>query len=169
MPIDTVVMSGGAPQSPLMAGFLHDLLAEGKTFKNFHTSGAGALMALLLIAPKNGNPCRALENWVEAGVDDQIYAGLPVNFKVFRKPGPFASLFHLMAERFKVPRGNVPAPVADPIKEVLAEWLATPRLNRSGPPSDRDAIDRFQDRLDQMWSTPADPRTPASARSTAGR
>src|SRR5262249_23949337 len=123
MAIDTVVMSGGAPQSPLMAGFLYALLKEGQTFRKFHTSGAGGLMALLLIPAKNGNPCRPFENGVEVGVADQIYAGMPVNFKVFRKPGPFASLFHLMAERFKVPRSNVPAPVADPIKEVLAEWL----------------------------------------------
>ena len=155
--IDTVVMSGGAPQSPLMAGFLYALLKNGKTFKNFHTSGAGALMALLLIAPKNDDPFRALENWVESGVADQIYAGLPVNFKLFRKPGPFSSLFHLMAERFKVPRDNVPVPAADPIKEVLAEWLATPRSDRSGPPSDRDAIDRLEDRLLMMWRSRASP------------
>src|SRR5215475_11061442 len=158
MAIDTVVMSGGAPQSPLMAGFLYALLKEGKTFKNFHTSGAGALMALLLIAPKNDNPCRALKNWVEAGVDDQIYAGLPVNFKLFRKPGPFSSLFHLMAERFKVPRDNVPSPPTDPIKELLAEWLATPRANRSGPPSDRDKLDRLEERLLMWWRTSADPK-----------
>src|SRR5262245_8060574 len=131
MAIDTVVMSGGAPQSPLMAGFLYALLKKKKTFRNFHTSGAGALMALLLIAPENEHTVQALRDWVEAGVDDQIYAGLPVNFKLFRKPGPFASLFHLMAERFKVPRENVPSPLTDPIKEVLAEWLATPRANRS--------------------------------------
>ena len=28
-PIDTVLMSGGAPNSPLMAGFLYALLEEG--------------------------------------------------------------------------------------------------------------------------------------------
>src|SRR5512134_1879675 len=97
--LDTVVMSGGAPQSPLMAGFLYELLKHGKTFKNFHTSGAGALMALLMIAPKEGNPCRALKGWVEAGVADEIYSGLPVNFKLFHKPGPFAPLFSMLAQR----------------------------------------------------------------------
>ena len=152
MTIDTVVMSGGAPQSPLMAGFLYALLKERKTFKNFHTSGAGALMALLLIAPKNGNPCRALKNWVEAGVDDQIYAGLPVNFKLFRKPGPFASLFHLMAERFKVPRAKMPAEGTDPARAVLAEWFAT-----STSPNDKNAIDRLETRFLNLWRMGPDP------------
>jgi predicted acylesterase/phospholipase RssA len=156
--IDTVVMSGGAPQSPLMAGFLYELLKRGKTFRNFHTSGAGALMALLLIAPKDGNPCKALKSWVEAGVADEIYAGLPVNFKLFRKPGPFSSLFRLLAQRFHVPREGVPAAPDDPVKEVLADWLATPRDDRSGSPSDRDAIDRMQDRLSKLWTAAADPK-----------
>lgn len=154
--LDTVVMSGGAPQSPLMAGFLYALLKEKKTFKNFHTSGAGALMALLLLAPRNGDPCKALENWVEAGVDDQVYAGLPVNFKLFRKPGPFSSVFHLLAERFKVPRDDVPAATTDPIKEVLAEFLATPLRERPhGLDFLRrrkdDPIERFQSMLLAMW------------------
>ncbi len=34
---------------------------------------------------------------------------MPVNFKLFRKPGPFAPLFHFMAQRFQVPRANMPA------------------------------------------------------------
>jgi hypothetical protein len=150
--IDTVVMSGGAPQSPLMAGFLYALLKKGKTFRNFHTSGAGALMALLLIAPKNGNPCRALKEWVEAGVADEIYAGFPVNFKLFRKPGPFTPLFRFMAQRLQVPRANMPAAVSDPVKVLLAEWLANPGPPPASSPTDRDALDRFQQRLQGMWT-----------------
>ena len=124
--IDTVVMSGGAPQSPLMAGFLYEMLKAGKTFQSFHTSGAGALMALLFIAPKNGDACKALRNWVEAGVADEVYAGLPVNFKLFRKPGPFTPLFHFMAERLKVPRQGVPAATEDPIKETARGMAREP-------------------------------------------
>jgi hypothetical protein len=154
--LDTVVMSGGAPQSPLIAGFLYALLKEKKTFTSFHTSGAGALMALLLLAPRNGNPCKALEDWVESGVDDQIYAGLPVNFKLFRKPGPFSSVFHLMAERFKVPRDDGHGPDKDPVKEVLAELLATPLRERSGSMDSllsrrKDQAERLQNMLIAMW------------------
>jgi hypothetical protein len=151
--IDTVVMSGGAPQSPLMAGFLYELLKHGKTFKNFHTSGAGALMALLLIAPKSGNPCRALRGWVEAGVADEIYTSLPVNFKLFHKPGPFAALYDMLAQRFKVPLKDGPNPPSeDPVKNVLAEWLANPGPKPAAQPTDRDALDRLQQRLLGMWT-----------------
>ncbi|HSD54402.1 MAG TPA: patatin-like phospholipase family protein [Burkholderiales bacterium] len=150
--IDTVVMSGGAPQSPLMAGFLYEVLKAGKTFQSFHTSGAGALMALLFIAPKNGDACKALRNWVEAGVADDVYAGAPVNFKLFRKPGPFTPLFHFMAERLKVPRKGIPAATEDPIKKLLAEWLANKGPAPASSPTDRDALDRVVDRLQGMWT-----------------
>src|SRR5262245_3254746 len=142
--VDTVVMSGGAPTSPLVAGFLCSLWERGKTFKNFHTSGAGALMVLLSISPSDSTPGEALENWVENGVADDIYHGFPVNFKLFRKPGPFTPIFRRLAERYKLPllRGqavpsatNIRDLVAetrallrerDPVRELLAEWLTRP-------------------------------------------
>jgi hypothetical protein len=144
--IDTVVMSGGAPTSPLMAGFLYALVdrpkREQRVFKNFHTSGAGALMALLMLAPKKGDPKKALREWVESGIADEIYKLFPVNFKLFRKPGPFSPMFRRLAERYKVPQkqptdpasplelrgatGTDPLKERDPIRELLAEWLARP-------------------------------------------
>src|SRR5262245_2520469 len=86
-----------------MAGVLCALLEKGKTFEVFHTSGAGALMVLLSLAPKGRDPTRALRQWVDAGVSDAIYKYLPFNFKLFHKPGPFAPVFHRAAQRFKVP------------------------------------------------------------------
>jgi hypothetical protein len=157
--IDTVVMSGGAPQSPLMAGFLYELLSQKKSFKNFHTSGAGALMALLLIAPKCDDPRKALKGWVEAGVSDEIYAGLPVNFKLFHKPGPFSTLTGLMAQRLKMPLKDAPSRPEDPFRDLLAEWLASKWPKPAGSPTDRDGLDRFQERLAAIWSTDPDPNT----------
>lgn len=168
--IGTVLMSGGAPTSPLMAGFLHALLENGRTFDEFHTSGAGALMALLSISPKDRTPMEALRDWVENGVADEVYGRFPVNFKLFRKPGPFAPLFKKLAERFKVPvedpasigqRTDVDKLLAsagspNPTTELLADWLATARENRSGPKSDRDEIDRLEDRLLTAWSKDRD-------------
>jgi len=165
--IDTVVMSGGAPVSPLMAGFLYALLDAGKTFKNFHTSGAGALMALLLIAPKDGKPKNALRNWAEEGVADEIYQSFPVNFKLFRKPGPFSPMFQRLAARYKVPResdGNVirrvldlhaktdanPLKERDPIRELLAEWLARPE-HVGG--TEADVKRRRGNALEQLYAT----------------
>jgi predicted acylesterase/phospholipase RssA len=96
-------MSGGAPHSPLMAGFLYALLKRGKMFRVFHTSGAGALMALLTIAPRNSTPEAALLRWSQVGVADMIYRWLPVNFKLFSKPGPWAPIFRRWARYYKVP------------------------------------------------------------------
>jgi hypothetical protein len=143
--VDTVVMSGGAPMSPLMAGFLFALWERGKTFRNFHTSGAGALMALLSLAPRKGTPGDALQGWVESGVADEIYRPFPVNFKLFRKPGPFTPAVQRLAQRYKLPlTGKTPptddkVPIRDliaatrakkgerdPIRELLAEWIARP-------------------------------------------
>lgn len=155
--IDTVVMSGGAPQSPLMAGFLYEILKAKRTFKNFHTSGAGALMALLFLAPRSKDPCDALKRWIEAGVADEVYARLPVNFKLFRKPGPFTPLYRFMAQRFQVPRDNTPAPTDDPVKDLLAEFLATPRPKPVTWPKDPDELDRMQDRVEKMWDSDPDP------------
>jgi hypothetical protein len=154
--IDTVVLSGGAPQSPLMAGFLYEVLKAKRTFKNFHTSGAGALMALLLLAPRSKDPCDALRRWVEAGVADEVYARLPVNFKLFRKPGPFTPLYRYMAQRFQVSRDNTPAATDDPVKDLFAEMLATPRPKPPTWPKDPDALDRLQNRLEKAWDNDPD-------------
>lgn len=123
--IDTVVMSGGAPQSPLMAGFLFSMWKKNKTFLNFHTSGAGALMALLFIAPKEGTPGAALKKWGEGGVADEIYKALPQNFKLFHKPGPFAPIFARLAERFKIPVKQTPTEGRDPVAELMAEMVGS--------------------------------------------
>ena len=123
--IDTVVMSGGAPQSPLMAGFLYAMYEAKKTFLNFHTSGAGALMALLFIAPKKGDPGEALQNWVEAGVADEIYRVLPQNFKLFHKPGPFSPILARLADRYKIPVKDTTKEGADAVADFMAEMVGS--------------------------------------------
>ena len=110
-PYDTVVMSGGAPHSPLMAGFLHAMLDHDppKMFNYFHTAGAGALIALLVIAPARKSPSappdpkRALRRWSEVGVADEIYNSLPINYKIFSKPGPFAPIIRKRAQYYHIP------------------------------------------------------------------
>lgn len=125
-PLETLLMSGGAPQSPLMAGFLYALWNHKKTFLRFHTSGAGALMALLFISPKRGTPGEALKQWVEAGVSDEIYRLLPQNFKLFHKPGPFAPVLARLADRFKIPLERDDPRTSVPLDESL-EALLTPK------------------------------------------
>ncbi len=153
--IRTVVLSGGAPNSPLMAGFLYALLEKGKMFSNFHTAGAGALMALLCLAPKEcDHPkgdepddektqalkrggmsdkalevraagMKALKGWIDAGVADDIYRFFPINFKLFKKPGPFSPMFGRLAERYKVETADAPGESTndDPLKRLQSDWV----------------------------------------------
>ncbi len=82
-----LVLGGGAPNSALMAGALAAFEERGVQFDVVSTSGPGALVGLLWLAPKNASPGDALRNWVDAYVDDTIYDLFPVNYKVFFKPG----------------------------------------------------------------------------------
>jgi hypothetical protein len=170
-PVTTVLMGGGAPTSPLMAGFLYAVLEKGKRFTEFHTSGAGALMALLSLSPAGGlKPQEALRKWVESAVSDELYAQFPVNFKLFRKPGPFAPLYQKLADRYKLPIVDAaafgkPDKLEDrlkepgdpnPITELMADLLASPRPTPATSPSDRDPSDRLHERFMMLWEKDRD-------------
>ena len=88
-----LVLGGGAPNSALMAGALAAFEERGVRFDVVSTSGAGALVGLLWLAPKGASPGAALRNWVNAYVDDTIYGFFPVNYKVFFKPGRLAEQY----------------------------------------------------------------------------
>ncbi|UXY15295.1 patatin-like phospholipase family protein [Chitiniphilus purpureus] len=88
-----LVIGGGAPNMPLMAGALSAMIRQRVRFDIISTSGAGALVGLLYAAPKSGNPIAALAGMVQMGIADPIYRLLPVNYKVFNKPGPLAEQF----------------------------------------------------------------------------
>ncbi|WP_432723556.1 patatin-like phospholipase family protein [Jeongeupia wiesaeckerbachi] len=88
-----LVIGGGAPNMPLMAGALCAMLRQRVEFDVISTSGAGALVGLLYAAPKATSPIAALAGMVEMGIADSLYRALPVNFKVFNKPGALAELF----------------------------------------------------------------------------
>ncbi|MBV1774546.1 patatin-like phospholipase family protein [Burkholderiaceae bacterium DAT-1] len=88
-----LVIGGGAPNATLMGGALCAFIDHGVQFDVISTAGAGALMGLLYQAPKNGNPRQALKEWASNGVADLIYQWLPVNYKVFMKPGLGADMW----------------------------------------------------------------------------
>jgi NTE family protein len=111
-----VLLSAGAPHSPLMAGFLCAVYEKGKAFEFIYTSGAGALIGLLYVAPKGKKPDQALRDIVELAVADPIYRLCPINYKVFFKPGPFTRPMRRLAEAFKLgesPLRPLPAPASD--------------------------------------------------------
>ena len=88
-----LVLGGGAPNSPLIAGALAAFLDQEVEFDVISASGAGVLMGLLYTAPLDGSPREALKRWADTGVADSIYKMMPVNYKIFHKPGKEADAF----------------------------------------------------------------------------
>ena len=82
-----LLIGGGAPNSTLIAGALTAFYDRGVEFDVISASGAGVLMGLLYTAPLGANPREALRKWAEDGISGMIYKMIPVNFKVFIKPG----------------------------------------------------------------------------------
>lgn len=117
-----LLIGGGAPNSTLMAGALVAFLEQGARFDVISCSGAGALMGLLYAAPKNGDPAKALREWAEVGVSDEIYRMFPVNYKVFMKPGSAAEWWREM-----LAQNPFTAPLYDPAspwgRGVLSDWI----------------------------------------------
>ncbi|BAK76877.1 patatin-like phospholipase [Pseudogulbenkiania sp. NH8B] len=117
-----LLIGGGAPNSTLMAGALVAFLEHGVEFDVISTSGAGALMGLLYAAPKAGDPIEALRQWAQIGVSDPIYGMLPVNYKVFMKPGAEAAAY-----RDWLARNPFTAPFFDPSSPfgsgLFSDWV----------------------------------------------
>ncbi|ETX07749.1 patatin-like phospholipase family protein [Candidatus Entotheonella palauensis] len=98
-----LVIGGGAPNSALVAGALCAFEEQGVQFDVIYTSGAGALMGLLLTAPNGQGPREALWQAVEmTGVSDAIYRFFPVGYKTFFKPGPFTRPLNRWGRMFKM-------------------------------------------------------------------
>jgi len=104
-----LALSGGAPHSPLMAGALcalheeiGDELNGGKGyFDAIYTAGGGALVGLLLVAPKGGDAPSALRRLVRMGIADPIYRLFPLAYKTFIKQGPLVPFFQAWGDLFK--------------------------------------------------------------------
>src|SRR5262249_2736874 len=88
-----LVLGGGAPNMALMAGAGAAFPDRGVVFDVVSTSGAGSLAGLLWLAPKGQPPAEALRSVVTMSISDAIYRLLPVNYKVFQRPGTWADLW----------------------------------------------------------------------------
>ena len=88
-----LVLGGGAPNMALMAGAVAAFVQRGVTFDVVSASGAGSLAGLLWLAPKGQTPADALRSVVTMSISDAIYRHLPINYKVFQKPGTWADLW----------------------------------------------------------------------------
>jgi len=148
-----LILSAGAPHSPLIAGALCALWDTGKTFDVIYTSGAGALLGLLYGAPKGKKPREALESLVDLGVSDPIYRLLPIGYKTFFKPGPFTQPIRQLAQFFKI--GGRPLPYLErPVTglgHVYNEWL------RWWDTAEGGELKRFYNDLVDLWAAAITP------------
>ena len=111
-----LVLGGGAPNLPLMTGALLALDKAGVEFKVITTTGAGMVVGLLYAAPRENETDNtwvkarraALQATREWGIDDLIYDMVPINYKIFQKPGARARAFARATNPFlwSIPRGN---------------------------------------------------------------
>jgi|GEM_PF-474427 len=101
MPRTILALGGGAPNFTIMTGVLLALDEAGLKIDHLSMTGAGMVAGLLYIAPKGGEEKRreALENTMNLGISDPIYAGLPINYKIFQKSGRGADLMRQMMSR----------------------------------------------------------------------
>ena len=95
-----VMLGGGAPNFTLMSGALLELHSylqrkrqDGKPLY-FTLAGAGAVVGLMYLAPKNMNAATAMSNTMNFGISDLIYEMCPINYKMFGKSGPSAEAFN---------------------------------------------------------------------------
>jgi predicted acylesterase/phospholipase RssA len=114
-----LLLGGGAPTLTLQSGALVALDEEGVQFDAVSTAGAGMVIGLLYAAAKGQSRRQALADTREMGVDDLLYNLLPVNFKVFHKPGLLAGLYRQHLQR--LPR---PTLTDFPGGRLVADWLA---------------------------------------------
>ncbi|WP_182076011.1 patatin-like phospholipase family protein [Deefgea sp. CFH1-16] len=71
-----LIISGGAPNATLVAGALEAFHELGLQFDVISTAGAGALLGLMYLAPKNGDPVKTLRGLQEMGIADFFYTAL---------------------------------------------------------------------------------------------
>lgn len=132
-----LILSGGAPNATLMSGALVAFIERKLNFDVVSAAGAGALIGLLYLAPKDATAKEALQRSVEMGIADPIYRRFPVNYKVFNKPGVAADAFRtLTAPWFEQLKAFTDA-TGDPRGKLFSDWLGL--LGASACPSNLDA------------------------------
>lgn len=116
-------LGGGAPNFTLMSGALLALHQKGIRFDIISMAGAGAVVGLLYVAPKDLTVEEALENTVNFGISDPIYDLFPVNYKTFTKWGPSADRFN--AWWFSLPQVKAATQQCGmtPEQKLQADWL----------------------------------------------
>jgi NTE family protein len=118
-----LLLGGGAPNMALMAGTVLAFHERGVEFDVVSTSGAGAVVALLWLAPKELAADDALRNIVNLSVSDAIYQGFSVNYKVFNKPGSLADLYRQWLSMIPGASMIFDQSKQNPMQRLASDWL----------------------------------------------
>ena len=118
-----LVLGGGAPNLTLMSGALLAFHDRGLKFDVISMAGAGAVVGLVYLAPKNLTPEEALLNTMNFGVSDAIYSMFPVNFKMFSKGGAVAQEFRDYWKSLPFVRFAENQYSMNPTQKLDSDWL----------------------------------------------
>lgn len=118
-----LLIGGGAPNSTLIAGALVAFIDRGLEFDVISTSGAGALMGLMYVAPQGGNAKANLQKWGASGVANPIYDVFPVDYKVFNKPGAAADAYRSMLQSNPLTAPYVNIFAKNAVEGVWGDWV----------------------------------------------
>ena len=116
-----IVLSGWAPAMTLMSGAMLGFMEKGVKFDVISTTGVGALIGLLSLVPKNGDPKQALEELPNHVCLGLLYSVLPINFKVFHKFGPFSKPMYDLRNR--IPKIKLDPKASSPLSRLLNDWV----------------------------------------------
>ena len=124
-----------------MTGALLALDEAGVDFKVITTTGAGMVVGLIYAAPKMENPdddwvatrraaLRGTRDW---GIDDFIYDMVPINYKIFQKPGHMAEAFSQSVNPFiwSIPRESRRQRLLGDGLALMATMMSPSSLNRT--------------------------------------
>lgn len=118
-----LLLGGGAPNMALMAGTVCAFYERGVEFDVVSASGAGAVVALLWLAPKAMPADEALRNIVNLSVSDAIYRGFPVNYKIFNKPGMVADWYRHWLAAMPAAAQVLDQSRQSPAQRLFSDWL----------------------------------------------
>jgi len=116
-----LVLSGYAPAMTLASGAMLGFKEKGIEFDVISTSGPGALIALLALAPADNNPTRALEELPNLYMSDLTYATLPVSLRLGAKNSPLAKPMYQLGKM--LPRFTIAPDDPAVIHRFFNDWM----------------------------------------------
>jgi NTE family protein len=118
-----IVLGGTAPAMTLMAGAMRAFAERRIEFDAISTTGVGALVGLLYVAPRLGDRERALRDLPNLFVSDWLYRLVPFNFKVFHKYHPLAGEFWKVRKALATLKFPVPPQDPSPLRRLVNDWV----------------------------------------------